>query len=102
MNKLQFQQDGAAKAYESLFVKGTNRYLLADEVGLGKTITAATVIAKLAIEARNKGKKSVHIGYICGNKALAIQNIGKLRRRINEVFEENGEAVFFDIEDKQA
>ena len=102
MSKLQFQQDGAEKAYQSLFVENNNRYLLADEVGLGKTITAATVIAKKALAAKKEGQKNIHIGYICGNMALALQNIKKLRRKILEVLEESGEREAFSIEDKQA
>ena len=82
MSEIKFQTDGAERIYECLFErKSTKRYLLADEVGLGKTVTAARVIAKLA--EKNVGK-TIHIGYICGNKALAIQNTKKLRDRILE------------------
>lgn len=82
MSKVQYQEDGANKAYEKLFKENQNRYLLADEVGLGKTVTATRVIAKLWKDNENK---NIRIGYICANKALARQNIRKLKERIKEI-----------------
>ena len=83
MSIIQYQEDQANRIFEQLFGDNVSnfRYLLADEVGLGKTVTAARVIAKLA---ENHVGKIINIGYICGNKALAIQNIKKLRERILE------------------
>ena len=51
------------------------RYLLADEVGLGKTIIAADVIKRLADE---KGSAPFIVYYICGNQRVTAQNKGKL------------------------
>lgn len=54
----------------------TNKVLIADEVGLGKTIIAKGIIAAL-IKNRKDGKP-LHVVYICSNKILAHTNIKKL------------------------
>ncbi|RLC58233.1 MAG: hypothetical protein DRH89_01625, partial [Candidatus Cloacimonadota bacterium] len=54
-----------------------NRFLVADEVGLGKTIIARGVIEELYKEHRKKSKP-FHVIYICSNQVLAQQNISKL------------------------
>ena len=54
---------------------GSRRFLLADEVGLGKTLVAKGVIDKL----RHLSTKSgFTIVYICSNSEIADQNRGKL------------------------
>ena len=54
---------------------GSRRFLLADEVGLGKTLVAKGVIAEL----RRLGTKGgFTIVYICSNSEIADQNRGKL------------------------
>ena len=57
----------------------TRRYLVADEVGLGKTMVARGVIAK-AIDhlMDDKSIKRIDIVYICSNISIATQNIEKL------------------------
>lgn len=59
------------------FQKGQSRYLIADEVGLGKTIVARGIVAKLYQQNYKKNKDFVVV-YICSNRALAKQNISKL------------------------
>jgi hypothetical protein len=59
------------------FSKDQNRILIADEVGLGKTIVAKGIVAKLYEKAFKKGKH-FSVVYICSNKALAKQNLSKL------------------------
>ena len=56
-------------------VEPVKRYLLADEVGLGKTIIAADVIKRLA---EKKGSAPFIVYYICGNQRVTAQNKGKL------------------------
>lgn len=56
---------------------GQTRYLIADEVGLGKTVVAKGIIARL-VEQRLPQKKMLHVIYICSNLALAKQNLAKL------------------------
>src|ERR1700740_2152531 len=54
---------------------GSRRFLLADEVGLGKTLVAKGVIAELRRRVAKGGFTSV---YICSNSEIADQNRGKL------------------------
>lgn len=55
----------------------TNRFLLADEVGLGKTLEAKGVIAK-AIDYMWKDIERIDIIYVCANSDIARQNINRL------------------------
>jgi hypothetical protein len=56
-----------------LFSNEQNRVLVADEVGLGKTMVARGVIAKLA--QKQIKKQSFKVVYICSNQSIAKQNI---------------------------
>lgn len=53
------------------------RFLVADEVGLGKTIVARGVIEQLYKQYSSKDDP-LHVVYICSNQLLAGQNIRKL------------------------
>lgn len=63
------------------------RILVSDEVGLGKTLIAKGIIAKLAdkkikeikIKGKNLNDDKIKIVYICSNAAIASQNIRKLQ-----------------------
>ena len=94
MNNVNYQKDGSRKIYDCLFEKGQKHYLLADEVGLGKTVTAARTIAKIFNEKRKEKRKTgsdfdVKICYICSNQALGSVNIKKLEKKIKEELENN-------------
>lgn len=54
-----------------------HQFLVADEVGLGKTLVARGVIAK-AIEHLWDKSKRIDILYICSNQAIASQNLNRL------------------------
>src|SRR5690625_4894199 len=58
-----------------------DRFLVADEVGLGKTMIAKGVAAQ-AIDylwdARERGNRPITIVYICSNRQIAQQNLAKL------------------------
>ena len=54
--------------------KGSRRFLLADEVGLGKTRVAAGVIVELG----GKKRSGFTVVYICSNSEIAEQNRAKL------------------------
>lgn len=56
----------------------SRRFLLADEVGLGKTLVARGVIAKTADHLVAQGRRKVQVVYICSNAQIATQNLGKL------------------------
>ncbi|NLV46863.1 MAG: DEAD/DEAH box helicase [Candidatus Hydrogenedentes bacterium] len=55
----------------------TDRFLVADEVGLGKTMVAKGIIAR-AIEHLKTRVKRVDIVYVCSNISIASQNISRL------------------------
>ena len=53
------------------------QFLVADEVGLGKTMVARGVIARM-IEHLWDNTKRIDILYICSNQAIAAQNLNRL------------------------
>lgn len=55
---------------------GSHRVLVADEVGLGKTIVAKGLIASMLLHWREP--KPMRVTYICSNLALAAENSAKL------------------------
>ncbi len=63
----------------------TMRFLVADEVGLGKTMTARGVIA-CAIERLWDRVERIDVLYICSNQAIAGQNINRLNVLGKEAF----------------
>ena len=73
-----FQRATVERCIE-LFVSGQRRVLVADEVGLGKTLIAKGIVAKLAGSSKKKGRKLFKVLYICSNTAIANQNIRKLK-----------------------
>ena len=56
----------------------TDRFLVADEVGLGKTLVASGVIARAIEHHLEQGTRRIDIVYICSNGDIARQNINKL------------------------
>jgi hypothetical protein len=54
-----------------------DRFLVADEVGLGKTMVARGVIA-LALEHLQDRVERIDIVYVCSNQAIAQQNLNRL------------------------
>lgn len=55
----------------------TRQFLVADEVGLGKTMVARGVIARMIEHLQDKTER-IDILYICSNQAIASQNINRL------------------------
>jgi len=90
----------------SRFQQGQKRFLIADEVGLGKTIVARGIIAKLYQQHYKKNKEFVVV-YICSNRALAKQNINKLsflpnQNNVIEFEDENDRLSDLAYENKNA
>lgn len=56
----------------------TTRFLVADEVGLGKTLVARGLIAKTIRHLQQEGVKRIDVIYICSNADIARQNINRL------------------------
>lgn len=80
-----FQNETVDFAYEKLKVNG--RYLVADEVGLGKTKIAKGIIAKAMQEYIKQQRETPYrIFYICSNQALASQNLKDLNIFKNDRF----------------
>jgi len=74
-----FQAKTVDYVFEQLYVKGRSKMLIADEVGLGKTIVAKGIIAKAFDQfTSTSAKKVFNVIYICSNQALARQNLKKL------------------------
>jgi hypothetical protein len=74
-----FQRTTVDHVVEQLFHEGSSRrFLVADEVGLGKTLVARGVVAEF-IHRHWEGVKRLDIIYLCSNSALARENIHKLR-----------------------
>jgi hypothetical protein len=57
---------------------GVDRFLVADEVGLGKTLVAKGVVAKFVNELQKKPGHRIDIVYLCANRDIARQNIARL------------------------
>ena len=75
-----FQHRTVEHAFNRLFTAddGTGRFLVADEVGLGKTLVARGIIAKAIDHLWNKVKR-IDIVYICSNGSIARANLPKLQ-----------------------
>lgn len=71
-------QEATANRIVDLFISGHRRVLLADEVGLGKTIVAKTVIEKTGVWRNQRDGQEYVVVYICSNAGIANQNCSKL------------------------
>ncbi|MFW5997845.1 MAG: helicase, partial [Desulfovermiculus sp.] len=73
-----FQRDTVEYVFDRLYMNpGSRRFLIADEVGLGKTLVARGVTAK-AIEHLWDQVERIDVIYICSNADIARQNINRL------------------------
>jgi hypothetical protein len=74
-----FQRETVATVYTRLFGQKQKSMLVADEVGLGKTVVAKGIIARALRERRSRGDVTpFKVTYICSNQVIAGENIGKL------------------------
>ncbi len=75
-----FQRRTALWAFERMFDPDdpATRFLVADEVGLGKTHIAKGVIAQVIDHLEQRGDERHDIVYVCSNGAIARQNLRKL------------------------
>jgi hypothetical protein len=62
-----------------LLDEGATRFLVADEVGLGKTLVARGVIANTVERLQEEGVKRIDVVYVCSNLEIAKQNLDRLR-----------------------
>jgi hypothetical protein len=75
-----FQRRTAEWVFERMFdeQEPSPRYLVADEVGLGKTHVAKGVVAQVIDHLEQSGDRRHDIVYVCSNGAIARQNLRKL------------------------
>ncbi len=74
-----FQRATVDVVFARLFVEGRARMLVADEVGLGKTIVAKGVIARRLREKLERGDTTpFRVTYICSNQIIGQENVRKL------------------------
>ena len=76
----EFQRKTVEYVFRRLYVDtdAVHRFLVADEVGLGKTLVARGVVAKAIDRLRADGVGRVDIVYICSNADIANQNLNRL------------------------
>ena len=71
-------QRATVERIDTLYWEGQKRVLVADEVGLGKTLIARGVIAKMAKLRFLEDDPLFKVVYVCSNQNIARQNIRKL------------------------
>ena len=79
MNGLMDFQRATVMRIDHLYKSGQRRILVSDEVGLGKTLIARGVVAKVAKLRKQEGDDLFKVVYVCSNAAIAEQNLRKLR-----------------------
>ena len=79
-----FQRKTAEYVFDKLYraEDSTRRFLIADEVGLGKTLVAAGVIAQAIDHLRKNSVPRIDVIYICSNQAIARQNVDRIRHHL--------------------
>ncbi len=76
-----FQRKTVDYVFRRMYIdaKPTSRMLVADEVGLGKTMIARGLIARAIEHLRDRvGTRRIDIVYVCSNAAIARQNVNRL------------------------
>lgn len=79
ISKLKDFQKKTVERIDYLFRNGQHRVLVADEVGLGKTLIARGTIVKTSLLRKQEGDDLFRVAYICSNAGIAGQNIQKLK-----------------------
>lgn len=77
-------QKATIERVDNLFRDGQRRVLVADEVGLGKTVVARGVLAKMASRRKKGGKDIFRVAYICANQNIVSQNLKSLMKGFEE------------------
>ena len=75
-----FQRKTVDYVYRRLYEDpdSVNRFLIADEVGLGKTLVAKGVVARAVDRLWNREDHRIDVVYICSNADIARQNVNRL------------------------
>ena len=82
-----FQQATVDYVFRRLYddADPATRFLVADEVGLGKTLCARGLIARTIEHLQQEGVRRIDVVYVCSNVDIARQNI----ERLNPTYEED-------------
>ncbi len=93
-----FQQDTVEYVFRRLYTDPdpVSRFLIADEVGLGKTLVARGVIAR-AVEHLWETVPRIDVVYICSNQDIAQQNIDRLNITADRHFQFASRATLLPI-----
>jgi len=93
-----FQRDTVDYIFRRLYTDAdsVSRFLIADEVGLGKTLVARGVIAK-AVDHLWDTVPRINVIYICSNLAIAHQNIDRLNITADRQFQFASRATLLPI-----
>lgn len=78
MSQLKDFQKATVEHLSKLYESGQKRVLVSDEVGLGKTLIARGMVAKMARMRMKENDPLMKVVYICSNAAIAGQNMNKL------------------------
>ncbi len=75
-----FQRRTVDYVFSRMFdsISPARRFLVADEVGLGKTLVAKGLIAR-TVEHLQRHQDHVNIVYVCSNAGIATQNVDRLK-----------------------
>lgn len=74
-----FQRSTVEYVFDRMYgEQGADRFLVADEVGLGKTLVAKGIVAKIVDALSQKPDHRIDIVYLCANRDIARQNIDRL------------------------
>jgi hypothetical protein len=94
-----FQRRTVEHAFDRLYIASdsTRRFLVADEVGLGKTMVARGVVAKSVAHLWDEVDR-VDVVYVCSNAEIARQNINRLRLSPDHDFARATRATLLPIE----
>ena len=75
-----FQRNTVEYLFQRMYLdpNPATRFLVADEVGLGKTLVARGLIAKAIDWLRKEDVGRIDVVYVCSNSAIAAQNLARL------------------------
>lgn len=74
-----FQRSTVDVVFEQLYGNNVRSMLVADEVGLGKTVVAKGLLAKILLQREEENRRRpFKVTYICSNQVIAKENLRKL------------------------
>ena len=97
-NLKDFQRDTVEYIFRRLYLDedAVSRFLIADEVGLGKTLVARGLIAKVVDHLWDTVDR-IDVIYICSNQEIARQNIDRLNITNENEFQHASRATLLPI-----